>query len=69
MVSSGETNLLQKSDCQTLQHIISKAIMNILYWIDAQFFRFADLTFKIFYDFLFAFAPELRVLFFLLRYS
>lgn len=28
MVSSGETNVLQKSDFQTLQHIISKAIMN-----------------------------------------
>ncbi len=38
MVSSGETNLLQKSDCQTLQHIISKESINIIYWIDTRFF-------------------------------
>ena len=39
MISSRETNLLQKSNRQSLQLIISKAIMDILYGIDSKFFR------------------------------
>jgi len=39
MISSRETNLLQKSNRQSLQLIISKTIMDILYGIDSKFFR------------------------------